>query len=175
MELLQLLLHSSDKSLIVRPFSGSSSDPHTTGYRPGPLKLAKEVGYTEAKSAKSKLKLRIAQNAQPSTRRTRTGQGPVSPYLYHDWQLPASCRKVSEKQPLNVDEMEDFEKTLLSPLTEVTRRSHRRTKIGFPRSGVQDRAEGPQLPSHPLEDARCQRHQTRCRLAGGFENFKLCK
>ena len=51
MELLQLLLHRSDKSLIVRPFSGSSS---------GPLKLAKEVGYTEAKSAKAKLKLRIA-------------------------------------------------------------------------------------------------------------------
>ena len=131
MELLQLLLHSSDKSLSVRPLSGSSSDPHTTGYRPGPLKLAKEVGYTEAKSAKAKLKSRIAQKAQLSSRRTRTGRGPVSPYLYHDWLLPSSSRKVSEKQPLNVDEIEEFEKTILSPLTEVTRRSHRRKVLTF--------------------------------------------
>ena len=52
MELLQLLLQRSDNSLIVLPCSGASGRP---------LKLAKEVGLREAKAAKEKQQLLLAQ------------------------------------------------------------------------------------------------------------------
>ena len=119
MELLELLLQRSDNSLIVLPSSGSIARP---------LKLAKVVGLREAKAAKEKQKLLLAQKAQPSKRMTRKGR---RPYLYHDWLLPASGRKFSDTEPLKEDELEDFEKTLISPLTEVTRRSHRRKIVLF--------------------------------------------